>query len=191
METQNNLPQSPQEENSKTSVPRRRKPLYKQWWFWVVLGIVTLAIALPFAESPETSGSNTSAPEASITNQGATSSKTEPGKTEPSYTVVDLRTLLDELDENALRAESKYQDARVEVTGRISTIDSDGSYISIKPVDADSFEYLLVSVTCRLRNNAQRDFVITKNVGDTVTVKGTITSIGEILGYTIKIDSIS
>lgn len=191
METQNNLPQSPQEENSKTSVPRRRKPLYKQWWFWVVLGIVTLAIALPFAETDETSGPNTSAPEASITNQGATSSKTEPGKTEPSYTVVDLRTLLDELDENALRAESKYQDARVEVTGRISTIDSDGSYISIKPVDTDSFEYLFVSVTCRLRNNSQRDFVITKNVGDTVTVKGTITSIGEILGYTIKIDSIS
>ena len=43
---------------------------------------------------------------------------------------------------------------------------------------------------CNIQNDEQRDYLLEKVIGDEVTVKGKITSIGEILGYTIKIDSV-
>ena len=89
---------------------------------------------------------------------------------------------------NALKAEKTYQNKYVEVTGKISNFDSDGKYISIEPVDADAWN--LDTAMCNIQNDEQRDYLLEKVIGDEVTVMGKITSIGEILGYTIKIDSV-
>ena len=109
--------------------------------------------------------------------------------TEKSYQKIDLQTMLDELEENALRAESKYQDAYVEVTGKIAGFDSDGSYITIEPVYADKWNF--DTVMCYIRNDTQKNFIIEKSVGDKVTIQGKIISVGEFLGYSLNIDSIS
>lgn len=95
--------------------------------------------------------------------------------------------LITELKENAFRAENKYQDAHVIVTGRICNIDSDGKYIGI----GDTFgHYMFDSIMCYITNEQQRNVVENLNVGDSVTVCGQITDIVEILGYVIDMSVI-
>ena len=114
---------------------------------------------------------------------------TAPTSTQIQYEKVDLQEMLDELDTNALRAEEKYQDKYIEITGRIEVFDSDGKYIAIVPCDASKLS--LDTVQCRLADPTHKTFLLEKNVGDVVTIKGKVISIGEVLGYSVKIAEIS
>ena len=120
--------------------------------------------------------------------------KEEPIKEEPivekptiHYQSVTVKQLFDELEANALRAEKTYQDAYVAVTGKLSTIDSDGSYITII---ASNDEWGFESVHCSITDDSQMDKIINFNKGDKITVYGQITTIGEILGYGLDITDI-
>lgn len=104
------------------------------------------------------------------------------------YEKVDLQVMLDELDANALRAEEKYQGKNIEITGEIRVFDSDGKYIAIAPCGAVSF---LNNVSCYLTDPTHKAFLLEKNVGDVVTIKGKVFSIGEVLGYSVEIAEIS
>lgn len=106
-----------------------------------------------------------------------------------SYATTDLRSMLDELRSNALRAEETYQNQYVEITGEIKVFDSDGKYIAIVPVGASDWNFEMVS--CYITDDSQKAFLLEKNIGDVVTVRGKIFSIGEIIGYSIKISKIS
>ena len=120
--------------------------------------------------------------------------KEEPIKEEPivekptiHYQSVTVKQLFDELEANALRAEKTYQDAYGAVTGKLSTIDSDGSYITII---ASNDEWGLEWVQCYITDDSKMDKIINFNKGDKITVYGQITSIGEILGYSLDITDI-
>ena len=120
--------------------------------------------------------------------------KEEPIKEEPivekptiHYQSVTVKQLFDELEANALRAEKTYQDAYVAVTGKLSTIDSDGSYITII---ASNDEWGFESVHCSITDDSQMDKIINFNKGDKITVYGQITTIGEIIGYGLDITDI-
>ena len=65
-------------------------------------------------------------------------------------------------------------------------IDSSGQYISIY-ADGD-FE--IIGVTCYIKNNDQKQKVMDMSIGDTVTLKGKITDVGEVFGYSLNIDEI-
>lgn len=108
---------------------------------------------------------------------------------EITYKQIDLQTMLNDLKENAMRAEKNYQNEYIQFTGKIDVIDSDGRYISVEPVS--STLSLLNSVHCSLKTDDQRNVIMYKNKGDQVTIKGKVTSIGEILGYSVDIDEIS
>ena len=162
-----------------------KKPIYKRWWFWVIIGVVIVAIIGSSSEDtndvPIDNSGTISINDGSPNQGNSQNSKT--------YQQVDLQTMLDELEENALRAETKYQNAYVEITGKIAIIDSDGSYITIEPLTADEWNF--DTVRCYIKNDTQRNFIIEKSVGDTVTIKGKVFSIGEVLGYSLNIDFIS
>lgn len=138
--------------------------LFKKWYFWVILVVVFIVIG---------SASSADAPD------------TEPVK----YETVDLQQMLDDLDSNAMKAEKAYLNKYVEVTGKISNFDSDGDYISIEPVDADSWNFK--TVMCDITSDAQLEFLLEKSVGDVVTIRGKVTTIGEVLGYFIDINEIN
>ena len=104
------------------------------------------------------------------------------------YEKVDLQTMLDDLETNALRAEETYQDMYVEITGEISNFDSDGKYISIIPCDAP---LLSDRTMCYLTDPTHKAFLLEKAVGDMVTIKGKVVSIGEVIGYDVRIAEIS
>ena len=100
------------------------------------------------------------------------------------YQQVEANLLLTTLEENALRAENTYQDAYLEITGELSVIDSDGQYISITRTDS---EISFINIQCYITEENQLDKVLEMNIGDTIIVKGQVTSIGEILGYMVDI----
>ena len=93
---------------------------------------------------------------------------------------VSVKELYDELDSNALRAETKYQDKLLEITGYIDVIDSDGKYFSIAS-SADSWS--LKTVQCDFTDDTQKQIFVNMNQGDLITVRVKIKSIGEIMGY--------
>lgn len=151
---------------------KNKKPIYKKWWFWTAIGILVIVIAA-------SSGGDK-------TDTDSASSTQETIKTETiTYESVDLDTMLDSLKNNAMKAEEEYQNKNIEITGKIKNFDSDGQYISIEPTNADVWNF--DSVMCYIKNDTQKNVLIEKNVGDVVTIKGKVKSIGEVLGYQIDI----
>lgn len=161
-----------------------KAPIYKKWWFWVIIALGVLIIAS--TGSTEETNQDSSSPATSASSQISSVNNQNSKKT---YEIVDLQKMLDDLNENALRAESTYQNKYVQVTGKIVNFDSDGAYISIEPKNASEWNF--ETVQCYIKTDSQRDFLMNKSKGDIVTIKGKITSIGEILGYSINIDEIS
>ncbi len=103
------------------------------------------------------------------------------------YTDYSVSELMDDLDNNALKAEKQYMDTYVSLTGRLNAIDSDGAYISIAPKNK---MISIFNVTCYINDDEQLNKVIEMQVNDIITVHGKITAVGEILGYTLEIHTI-
>lgn len=156
-----------------------KKPIYKKWWFCVLIVFVIIIVA-----SSGNSSENNETSSGTVSSSKITETSKDKDK-KITYDKVDLQQMLDELNSNALKAEKSYQGKYVQVDGKIKTFDSDGSYISIEPVNAN--EWSFDTVTCYIKKDAQLDFLLEKSVGDNITIKGKITSIGELLGYSIDI----
>lgn len=169
---------------------KNKKPLYKRPWF-IILIVVILLGAVGSAgggdkepqEGVTTAGSQSTEPQA-----GDAQSSEEPQEPEIVYTPYEVQTLMDDLQENALKAAQTYEDQYVELTGDLNVVDSSGKYISITP-SGDQFAF--IGVQCYLKSDEQRDVVLNSSIGDRLTVKGKITSVGEVLGYSLDIDEIS
>lgn len=150
----------------------------------VIAFIVFVGIVAGSSDSTETEPENTEI----ASQQKETENKEETQTPEIVYTKYDVDTLLDELEENALKAEKTHQNEYVEITGVLNVIDSDGKYISLTRNDD---EITFIDITCYIKSDEQKEKVIDMKIGDTVTLKGKIVSIGEILGYSLNIDSIN
>ena len=111
-----------------------------------------------------------------------------PTSSQGQYEQVNLQAMLDELNANALRAEEKYQDKHIEITGKIKLFDSDGKYIAIVPYDAS--DWSVAMVLCYLTDPTHKEFLLDKAVGDVVTIRGKVFSIGEVIGYGVRIAEI-
>ena len=148
---------------------KNKKPIYRRWWFWV---LVVLVIAAVGSAQQETTG----------TPESGAGQAEEPAVT---YTAYSVGQLMDDLDSNALKAESTYQDQYVELTGRLNVIDSDGDYISIVPQDD---QFAILGVQCYLQTEEQRQQVLDMQIDQVITVRGQITSVGEVMGYLLDVD---
>lgn len=154
---------------------KNKKPFYTRWWFITICVIVVISAISSSGDSDTQNTVNPDAP---------TSAETQTVE----YAAADLATMLDDLDSNALKAENTYNGKYIEFTGKISNIDSSGSYISVVKLNDDS--YGLKSVMCYIKGEEQLNFIMKKSVGDQVKIRGKVKSVGEVLGYSINIDSI-
>lgn len=105
---------------------------------------------------------------------------------EGKYIVISIDDLNSQLENNAARASKNYKGVYVKFTGYISTIDSDGDYISVKGNRGD----FLKDFHCRIRDKKHKEVVMNKNSGNRVTIRGKITDVGEIMGYRVQVDEI-
>ena len=155
---------------------KNKKPFYKNpLLITLVIIVIIIAAATSGGDkgSGETSGGNTTA---------------ESKKPEITYTAYDVSELMNDLDANALKAADKYKGQYVELTGKLSVIDSSGKYISIFPDDGS---IRVVGVQCSLKSDEQTKTIMDCTIGDTLIVKGKITDVGEVMGYTLNIDEVS
>lgn len=177
---------------------KNKKPVYKKWWFYAVIVIVILMI-IGGSEDTQSAGNSLPAsggtPTATDTPKESDMPVAQEPEPEPepepiSYAQHDVTELFAALKDNALKAERTYQDQYVELYGFLANIDSDGKYISVGAAE-DNWEYMFDTVHCTIKSEAQLDQVIELSTGDSITVRGKITDIGELLGYMLDIDSIN
>lgn len=148
---------------------------------WVVLAVVAIGVI-------GAAGGNS---DSSTTSTSSTSTKTESAKEADTpapieYTSVSVNDMMSQLDDNALGASDKYKGQYLEITGRLGNIDSSGKYISLYSDD----EYAIIGVQCQIKNDEQRSKAASMAKGDTVTLKGKCTTVGEVLGYSVDIEEI-
>lgn len=153
---------------------KNKKPIYKRWWFIVLVVLIVLGII------GNLGGTDTDTPT-------DIQAKVEEKEPEIEYTAYTVNKLIGDLEKNAAKAQDKYEGKYVELTGELSVIDSDGKYIGLH---SDDTIFTLADVQCYIKGDEQLDKVKEMEIGDTVTVKGKITDVGEIMGYELKVDSI-
>lgn len=164
---------------------KNKKPIYKRPWFIAVVVIVIIGVIGGAAggggdsEQPQNDGGTVVS--------GNTGKENEPQTPEITYTSYEVSELVNDLEGNAMKAADKYKGQYVELTGRLSNIDSSGKYIDIDPTDR---EFCLTGVQCYLKTEEQKATVMDLSIGDTVVVKGKITEVGEVMGYSLNIDEI-
>lgn len=148
---------------------------------WVVLAVVAVGVIGAVGGN---SDSNT-------TSSSSTSAKTESVKevdtpTPIEYTAVSVNDMMSDLDSNAMGASDKYKGKYLEITGKLSNIDAAGKYIDLM-ADGD-FE--IIGVQCYIKSDDQKAKIASMSKGDTVTLKGKCTDVGEVLGYSLDIEEI-
>ena len=92
------------------------------------------------------------------------------------------------MKDNALKAKETYNGKYVEITGQLGNIDSDGKYISVDPVGED---FILTGIQAYVKTDEQKKVIMEFSKEQKITVKGKITSVGEVMGYSVDIDEIS
>ena len=113
---------------------------------------------------------------------------TSAAQQEITYTAYSVSELMDDLNTNAMNASDKYKNQYVELTGKLSVIDSNGKYISILPTDD---EFAITGVQCYFQSDEQKSAVKSAAIGDTLVVKGKITDVGEVMGYSLNMDEVT
>ena len=116
---------------------------------------------------------------------------TPSGTEEPiSYTHYNVTELFDALSSNAMKAQSDFKDQYVEIEGYLSVVDSDGKYISVGAAPND-YSYIFQTVQCYIKNDTQKQQIMEISTDSPIVVRGRITSVGEVLGFSMNIDSIN
>lgn len=163
---------------------KNKKPIYKRPWFIILIVLIVIGAIGSAGGNDKQSDTSKDTNNAVVNEKDSTQKETE----EISYTVYNVSELTSDLDSNAMKATDKYKNQYVELTGRLNVIDSSGKYISITPTDD---EFAIIGVQCYIKNDDQKNAVMDMSIGDTVIVKGKITDVGEVLGYSLDIDEIT
>lgn len=132
------------------------------------------------------SGEDTKQDSADSSKTTTTTEASKEVKSAKEPTVITTDDLIDALDENALKASKTYKDQYVEVKGKLSNIDSSGDYFTI---DSLSDEFSMDTIMCYI-SEEHLDAVMNFEKEQEVTVIGNITDVGEVMGYSIDVESI-
>lgn len=169
---------------------KAKKPIYKKWWFWVIIVIVISGIIAGASGDSDTPGS-TQTDNTTVTSQS--SDLKDKGTTEErTYTSYEVIELLDAVEANALKAKKDLKGQYIEVHGYLSDIDSSGNYISVG-ASKNNYDYFLKYIHCNIKHSNKEeitDKVLEMNIDEPIIVRGKVTDVGEVLGIYLDIDSI-
>lgn len=168
-----------------------KKPIYKRVWFILLVVVILLAAIGSMGEEdqPESAASE---PEQDSDTQSQSEEPIDEPVEEPSVepeparepVEVTVDELFEVLNNNALKASNTYLEQYVTLTGELKNIDAQGDYFSLGPMNE---EFSFDTVTCYIEEK-HLDDVMNFETGDQITVTGTITNVGEVLGYSLEVD---
>ena len=164
---------------------KNKKPIYLRPWF-ILLAVILILGAIGSSGSSDEDGDTSPSPNSSMQASVSSGIQAQP-EPEVVYSPYSVDQMMDDLDSNALKAAKTYDDQYVEISGELEVIDSSGDYISLRPNDNS---YHFANVTCYIKSEDQLTQIMEMNIGDPVTLRGKITDVGEVLGYSMNIDSI-
>jgi hypothetical protein len=90
------------------------------------------------------------------------------------------------LKSNALKASQTYMNKYIRLKGKLSGIDSSGSYFSLSDINSD---FSFNNIRCDIEKQ-HLDIVSNFKAKQLVRVVGTITDVGEIMGYVLEVETI-
>ncbi len=103
-----------------------------------------------------------------------------------TYTEVSIDTLIDAAQANAAKAKQEYNGKDLKIVGGVvGNIDSDSSYFSVND-PTKQFELMYVRV--KPRNAEQKKSFATLEKEKAITIYGTVSDVGDIMGFTVKLD---
>ncbi|MGY1719290.1 hypothetical protein ACI8AG_09610 [Blastococcus sp. SYSU DS0552] len=153
------------------------RPWYKKKRF-ILLAVIALIILIVIA----TSGGEEETPSGAVTDP---TSAEEPALEEPA-TVVSAQEMIEVLEGNALNAKNTYEGKRVTVSGFVGNIDASGNYFALDP-EPDA----LILTGIQVQTSEEfLDQVASFSEGQAVTVTGTVTDVGEVMGYSLEAETI-
>jgi hypothetical protein len=168
---------TPKDAKAQAKADKAYKKASRPWFmkkrFWLI-GIIVIGIAASALGGG--GGSSSSSDSSSETSQEATA-------TPPVQ--VTAEQLLTELEGNALAAKNSWDGKRVTITGTLNNIDASGDYFTLR----GNNEYSFINVQVYI-DDSFVDAVSAFKKGQTVTVTGEITGVGEIMGYSVDAQSI-
>lgn len=158
---------------------------YQKKRFILPLALVALIILFSLL-NPNNSSSGTGTPgtPAGGTSAPAAQPAEAPAAEEPAMEVT-ADQLIKDLDANALKASNTYKGKRVKVTGYVSNIDAQGDYFSLRGEDKFSFKSVRMDIGDEHLTTVQG-----WETDQKVTATGTITDVGEVLGYSVRVESL-
>ncbi len=161
---------------------KNNPPIYTRPWFIILAIVIVIGLGSSMGKGSKSSSGSTN-----TESKDTSSVKKEDVTTEEKieYTPVTVSEMVSDLESNAMKAESKYKGQYIEITGELSNIDSSGKYISLSPE-----EFSMYNVQCYLKSDEQKEKVMEMTKGDKVTLRGKCKDVGEIMGYSLDIDSI-
>lgn len=149
----------------------------------IIIAVIVIIVLFAIA-----GGGSSSSSETSTSNKNTSvSAEPTPTATPIEYAAYSVDDMVSDLKSNALNASTKYKGQYIEITGRLTTIDSSGKYICLEPVNDP---YTFTSVMCYIQNDEQLQQVSQMSTDQTVTLRGKCTDVGEVLGFYLDIDSI-
>lgn len=146
---------------------------------WIIIGILILIVAIGAFGG----GDDTDSTDSTKTESAEKKEKKEKKKID--YTKVSAVELDKVLDKNAAKAAKQYKGKYLEISGTLGNIDSDLSYFD---VDGNDFDFTIIQ--CYIQNEEQENIILEMEQGDKITVRGKCTDVGELMGYSIEVDSI-
>lgn len=164
---------------------KNKPPFYKRPWFIILCVLIVLG-AIGTAGGGGNNSSDSVGTSTGTTTENKSSTTAQVEET-IEYTHYDVSEMMDDLNGNAMKAQSKYKGQYIEITGKLSTIDSDGKYISVTRSDD---EWAILGVQCSIKSDDQKNQIMEMSIGDTVTIRGKCTDVGEVLGYYLDISEI-
>jgi hypothetical protein len=147
-----------------------QRPWFKKKRFWAI-GVLAIVLIM---QQTGNSGSTDSDNSASETTTEA------PAETTP----VTAKQLLSDLEENPLLAKKSWDGKLVTITGIVDNIDASGDYFSLS-----AGELTFIGITVKI-DDSFVDAVSAFKKGQEVTVTGTISDVGELMGYSVDAVSI-
>lgn len=164
---------------------KANRPWYKKKRFWL-LGFIILIVLFTLlnqgddaTDATSDTGTSQEAPAAPAAEEPAA-----PAAEEPALEVT-AQQMIEDLEANALGASNTYKDKRVTVTGKVENIDASGDYFTITGTE----DFTLTTIRIDIEDEMV-DTLAGFTAGQDVTVTGTVTGVGEVMGYEIDAETI-